>query len=99
MGPEGPRKISGTDLPTYLAAGWVEGRKLKPPKPPLRYLQGAECNGAKLTKELAQEIKEEYRHGGVTQRSLAIRYGVSQPNISHILKGSTWGAAKGRREV
>lgn len=87
---EGPRKIQVADLPTYLANGWFEGRKLKPPKPPLRYLQGSSCNGAKLTEELAQEIREKYALGGVTQRALALLYGVSQPAINYLLKCQTW---------
>ena len=60
-----------------------------------------ERNGsAKLTAEQAHSIREEYRDGGrqgrkgprgrVSQTSLAEKYGVSQPVISEIVRGTKW---------
>jgi ribosomal protein S25 len=52
----------------------------------------------KLTKELADNIREEYGTQGnrwdrkelVTQKELASKYGVSQVTISLIIRGKTW---------
>lgn len=43
---------------------------------------------AKITNYEAGQIKRAYAKGGVTQRQLAERYGISQVRVSQILKGS-----------
>lgn len=45
---------------------------------------------AKVTAEIAQEIRAEYTPGVVTQRELGARYGLSQGHVSHILLGQHW---------
>jgi len=44
----------------------------------------------KLTTEQVQHLRERYARGGVTQRSLASEYGVSQANIYKAVNGLTW---------
>ena len=45
---------------------------------------------AKLTPAEVQSIRSSYRAGGVTQRMLAARYGVSPVTICAVLRGRTW---------
>lgn len=50
-----------------------------------------ETNGsAKLTREAVAEIRSAYRAGGVLQRELAARYGVSQVAVSKAIRSETW---------
>jgi len=44
----------------------------------------------KVTMSLADEIRRVYKSGNVSQRELAERYGISQPNISLIVTDQTW---------
>jgi hypothetical protein len=46
---------------------------------------------AKLTSLLAEEIRERYKSGGVSQPQLARQYGVSQKTIWGVVSGNTWG--------
>lgn len=51
-----------------------------------------EANGmGTLTRAQADEIADRYRKGGVRQVDLAAEYGVTQPAISKIVRGQTWG--------
>jgi len=45
---------------------------------------------AKLTVEQADIIRAEYSQGGVSQRALAEKYGVSQMAIWQVLSGKTF---------
>lgn len=45
---------------------------------------------AKLTQAKAQEIRERYATGKVTQQQLAKQYSVSQNAICRIVNGKTW---------
>ncbi len=47
---------------------------------------------AKLTPQLAAEIRDRYATGGVTQAQLAREYGVATPQISLLVRGKTWQA-------
>jgi hypothetical protein len=55
-----------------------------------RSTRGERNNTAKLTDGQALEILRAYRDGGVSQRQLAIRYGVTRGNIQFLLKRRTW---------
>mgnify|MGYP000386015228 FL=1 len=44
----------------------------------------------KFTLEEAEEIRKEYKQGGVSQNQLARKYEVSQPIINMLLKGKTY---------
>ena len=44
----------------------------------------------KFTLEQAEEIREEYKQGGISQNQLARKYEVSQPIINMLLKGKTY---------
>jgi hypothetical protein len=45
---------------------------------------------ASLNFEKAQEIRQKYKSGLFTQKSLAIEYGVRQTSISNIINFRTW---------
>ena len=45
----------------------------------------------KLTDDLVRRIRQEYAAGGITQRQLAVKYGVTQGgSIGPLLRGETW---------
>jgi transposase-like protein len=44
----------------------------------------------KFTIEEAEQIRQEYKSGGISQTKLAKKYGVSQPIINMILRGKTY---------
>jgi ribosome-binding protein aMBF1 (putative translation factor) len=44
----------------------------------------------KFTLEEAEDIREEYKAGGISQNQLAKKYNVSQPIINMLLKGKTY---------
>jgi len=44
----------------------------------------------KFTIEEAEQIRKEYKSGGISQTKLAKKYGVSQPIINMILRGKTY---------
>lgn len=46
---------------------------------------GERNRNAKVTNQQAQEIREIYKAGGVTQTELADRYGLTQGNVSQIV--------------
>ena len=46
---------------------------------------------AKLGEETVREIRKVYAAGGVSQRTLARLYNVTQPAISYIVNGVRWG--------
>lgn len=49
-------------------------------------------HSAKITLEIAREIRNVYEMGGVSQTYLAKRYGLSQQHISEIIQGKKWGS-------
>jgi hypothetical protein len=52
-------------------------------------LHGSRSHFAKLTEEQAADIRRRVA-GGETQKSAGARYGVSQPNVSMLVRGKTW---------
>lgn len=54
------------------------------------HARGERCVTAKLTEAQVLEIRRRYRSGGVTTRSLAFDYGVSQTQICSVLNGKVW---------
>lgn len=46
-------------------------------------------NMKKLTKEQVDALRSEWTVGGVKQKELAEKYGISQSNVSHIVNGKT----------
>jgi len=53
-------------------------------------IKGLQIHSAKLTEELAFEIRNLYGLGGITQQKLAEKYGVGQSTISSLLLRKTW---------
>jgi hypothetical protein len=49
---------------------------------------------AKLTWAKVDEIRRLYAQGGISQRELGRRYGVSGPAITNLLNGKRWGDAR-----
>ena len=60
---------------------------------PERVARGERQHLAKLTDAKVRKLRVTYAAGGVSQRALAVQYGVSQATISLVLKGRTWGHA------
>lgn len=48
-------------------------------------------HSAKITLQIARDIKAEYETMGVTQKALGHKYGLSQQHISAIVNGLKWG--------
>jgi len=46
--------------------------------------------GTKLSFKKANDIRRRYAYGGITQKRLAWRYGVTDANISYIVNNKTW---------
>ena len=46
--------------------------------------------GAKLSAAIAEEVRERYAAGGISQQRLGADYGVTQVTISHITRGLAW---------
>lgn len=55
-----------------------------------RQCRGAKVTGAKLTAEHVREIRH-LASCGQTQRQIAIKFGISQSNVSLIVSRATWG--------
>lgn len=49
-----------------------------------------EYSNAILNDQQAAMIREEYNKGGVTQKQIAVRYGVSRQTIGDVLTGISW---------
>jgi hypothetical protein len=47
-------------------------------------------SNTKLTMKAAKAMRLAYQNGNVTQKELAICYGVTESNVSRILSGKTW---------
>jgi predicted XRE-type DNA-binding protein len=45
---------------------------------------------SKITKQMANEIKDKYSTGKISQRELAKEYGIAQSTLQDILVGKTW---------
>jgi|JI9StandDraft_1071089.scaffolds.fasta_scaffold15944_3 hypothetical protein len=52
--------------------------------------RGEDSPASRLTEDDVREIRFQYEKGGVTQRVLAARYGVSQGTISRTITGQCW---------
>lgn len=55
-----------------------------------RHVRGSGFPHSKLTDKSVASIKAQYQKGGITQTSLAGKYGVSRSQISGIVLGKTW---------
>jgi hypothetical protein len=73
--------------------GVGDGRPRKPRTGPTNYVRGEQVHTAKLTPAQIATIRERYADGGVLQRDLGAEFGVSQAQISAIVRGKSWSAA------
>lgn len=55
-----------------------------------RYMRGSRHGMAKLSASDVLQIRERYAAGGVSQSALASEFGVSQRNVSLIVRGEAW---------
>jgi len=55
-----------------------------------RNVRGVHQHDAKLNDARVREIRTRYAAGGVSQKTLAAEYGVSQPAIGFLLRHKTW---------
>lgn len=51
---------------------------------------GTKSATAKITEEIALQIRSEYSSGFLNQYELAKKYGVNQPSISYVISRKTW---------
>lgn len=56
----------------------------------LDFIRGEHHHNARLNEDDIAEIRRAYAAGGITQRSLAVRYGVNPQTISKIVRGERW---------
>jgi hypothetical protein len=59
-------------------------------KYPERYAKGGNCSFAKLTNEQAQQVRDRYAVGGITQRQLAAEFMANKCTIWHIIHNRTY---------
>lgn len=52
--------------------------------------KGVKSNLSKLNDEIVKQIREIYFGKKITQKEIAVMYGINQSNVSHIIKGITW---------
>jgi len=55
-----------------------------------RQARGSRCKRSSLTDETVSEIRRLYAGGGILQRELAARFGVSQPMVGYIVRRTWW---------
>lgn len=82
---DNPRCIN----PDHLVLG-TQGDNMQDMMGKRRHHKGEATPHAKLTSEQVVLIRKLYAEGGVTQRELALELGVSQTNISAIVRGETF---------
>jgi len=85
---ETTQKVPETDLSAWEDKGWTRGirpPKLKPPPKPREMY-------SKLGPSEARKIRDLYGTGKYRQRDLADQFGVSQNQISKIVRGASWGS-------
>lgn len=63
----------------------MKRRRFEPCKQP-----GEKNFNAKLTNVQAQQLREEYGAGGITQTDIARKYGISQGAVSQIINGKAY---------
>ncbi len=68
------------------ASGERNGSKTKPD----RIARGERRWNARLNAALVAQIRLEYAAGGISQRSIARKFGVRQQAISNVVRGATW---------
>ncbi len=54
------------------------------------HIKGSKHGNAKLTESDVIALRDEYRAGGITQRALAKKYGMTQGPIREAIKGIGW---------
>jgi ribosome-binding protein aMBF1 (putative translation factor) len=53
-------------------------------------VRGAKNPNAKLTNAVVAAIRARYRDGGISQQALGDEYGVTQVQVSRIVRGRAW---------
>ena len=79
------RGVPGIALGEYLALARDAMRKA-----PHRRARGERAGNAKLSASDVASIRATYAAGMITQKQLGEKYGVTQANVSIILKGDSW---------
>jgi hypothetical protein len=72
--------------PERRARGDRSGARLYPERRP----RGERHGNSKLTDQAVLDMRAEYARGGVTQKELAERSGMSRTQMSRILRGESW---------
>lgn len=58
---------------------------------PESILRGEENGASKLTQEQVDEMRRRYREESIPQKVLGAEYGISQQQVSRIMRGERWG--------
>lgn len=77
-------------LGDHLANERDKTAKGRRPPLPLKRAHGEGVNTARLTAAQVHTIQSRYAAGNVLQRELAAEYGITQTNVSAIVRGETW---------
>lgn len=72
----------------------AKGRSKASYTPPEKRRYGKDNPNSKLTEEIVRSIRSEYSSGGIGKRPLALRYGVSKPVITAVVRRETWAWVK-----
>lgn len=56
----------------------------------VQYVHGERCHTSRMTATDVVDVRRRYAAGGISQQALADQYGVSQVNISQIVRRRSW---------
>lgn len=57
-----------------------------------RNARGEMIGSSKINAKIASKIRREYKKGGIPQRDIASRFGISKAMVSNIVNGKNWNA-------
>lgn len=87
----GTKKDNAQDMWAKGRSNHSKGHKLPPKsKETLQRVRIANKARGKIDYQIANEIRQRYAAGGISQRKLAVEYGVIQQTISFVVRGITW---------
>lgn len=86
------RSVAGEKHPHYGKKGALSQNYGK------RHTNTTKEKRSKITKVIADRIRLEYAHGGISQQKLADRYGISQDVVSRIVLNKIWNSDGDQKE-
>lgn len=83
-------KVAEVDRLPPRGRGRPKGSRVTDPTVLQRIPRGEQVIHARLTETLVREMRHLYRSGGITQKQMAHRYGVSDATVFSVLARRTW---------